>query len=74
MSAIKYDNGNTTALQTADNESDNKLTIIQSPSFGKELMFTITGDGIANSVIVNDVETLRKIRDYMNESLRWMEA
>lgn len=74
MSAIKYDNGNTTALQVTDSESDNKLTIIQSPSFGKELMLTITGDGIASSVVVNDNETLRKIRDYIDESISWMEA
>lgn len=74
MSAHEYNNGNTNALQVIDNESDNKLTIIQSTAFGKELMFTIIGDGIAVSAVVNNAEDLRKIRDYMDESLRWMEA
>ena len=61
MSATKYDNGNTSTLQVIDNEGTNKLTILQSPSFGKEL-------------VVNDIETLRKIRDFLNESIHWMEA
>ena len=74
MSATNYDNGNTSALQVIDNKGTNKLTILQSPSFGKELMFTIIGDGIVSSVVVNNAEDLRKIRDYMDESLRWMEA
>lgn len=74
MSATKYDNGNTSALQVIDNEGTNKLTILQSPSFGKELMFTITGSDTATSVVVNDIETLRKIGDFLNESIRWMEA
>lgn len=74
MSATKYDNGNTSALQVIDNEGTNKLTILQSPSFGKELMFTITDSGTATSVVVNDIETLRKIGDFLNESIRWMEA
>ena len=74
MSATKYDNGNTSALQVIGNEGTNKLTILQSPSFGKELMFTITDSGTATSVVVNDIETLRKIRDFLNESIRWMEA
>lgn len=74
MSATKYDNGNTSALQVIDNEGANKLTILQSPSFGKELMFTITDSDTATSVVVNDIETLRKIRDFLNESIRWMEA
>lgn len=74
MSATKYDNGNTSALQVIDNEGTNKLTILQSPSFGKELMFTITDSDTATSVVVNDIETLRKIRDFLNESIRWMEA
>lgn len=74
MSATKYDNGNTTALQITDSESDNKLTIIQSPSFGKELMLTVTGNGIASSIVINDTETLQKIRDYIDESINWMEA
>lgn len=73
MSATKYDNGNTSALQVIDNEGTNKLTILQSPSFGKELMFTITDSDTATSV-VNEIETLRKIRDFLNESIRWMEA
>lgn len=74
MSATKYDNGNTSALQVIDNEGTNKLTILQSPSFGKELMFTITDSDTATSVVVNDIETLRKIGDFLNESIRWMEA
>lgn len=76
MSATKYDNGNTSALQIVGNEGTNKLTILQSPSFGKELMFTITitDSDTATSVVVNDIETLRKIRDFLNESIRWMEA
>ena len=74
MSATKYDNGNTSAHQVIDNEGTNKLTILQSPSFGKELMFTITDSDTATSVVVNDIETLRKIRDFLNESIRWMEA
>lgn len=74
MSATKYDNGNTSALQVIDNKGTNKLTILQSPSFGKELMFTITDSDTATSVVVNDIETLRKIRDFLNESIRWMEA
>lgn len=73
MSATKYDNGNTSALQIVGNEGT-KLTILQSPSFGKELMFTITDSDTATSVVVNDIETLRKIRDFLNESIRWMEA
>lgn len=74
MSATKYDNGNTSTLQVIDNEGTNKLTILQSPSFGKELMFTTTDSDTATSVVVNDIETLRKIRDFLNESIRWMEA
>lgn len=74
MSATKYDNGNTSALQVIDNEGTNKLTILQSPSFGKELMFTITDSDTATSVVVNDIETLRKIGGFLNESIRWMEA
>lgn len=74
MSATKYDNGNTSALQVIDNEGTNKLTILQSPSFGKELMLTITDSDTATSVVVNDIETLRKIGDFLNESIRWMEA
>lgn len=74
MSATKYDNGNTSALQVIDNEGTNKLTILQSPSFGKELMFTITDSDTATSVVVNDIETLRKIRDFLNESIHWMEV
>ena len=74
MSATKYDNGNTVALQIVGNEGNNKLTILQSPSFGKELMLTLTDDDTATSVVVNDIETLRKIRDFLNESIRWMEA
>lgn len=74
MSATKYDNGNTSALQVIDNEGTNKLTILQSPSFGKELMFNITDSDTATSVVVNEIETLRKIRDFLNESIRWMEA
>ena len=73
MSATEYDNSNTSALQVIDNEGTNKL-ILQSPSFGKELMFTITDSDTATSVVVNDIETLRKIRDFLNESIRWMEA
>lgn len=74
MSATKYDNDNTSTLQVIDNEGTNKLTILQSPSFGKELMFTITDSDTATSVVVNDIETLRKIRDFLNESIHWMEA
>lgn len=74
MSATKYDNGSTSTLQVIDNEGTNKLTILQSPSFGKELMFTITDSDTATSVVVNDIETLRKIRDFLNESIHWMEA
>lgn len=74
MSATKYDNGNTSTLQIVGNEGTNKLTILQSPSFGKELMFTITDSDTATSVVVNDIETLRKIRDFLNESIHWMEA
>mgnify|MGYP007042487302 FL=1 len=74
MSATEYDNGNTSALQVIDNEGTNKLTILQSPSFGKELMFTITDDDTATSITIEDIETLRKIRDFLNESIRWMEA
>lgn len=74
MSATKYDNGTTSTLQVIDNEGTNKLTILQSPSFGKELMFTITDSDTATSVVVNDIETLRKIRDFLNESIHWMEA
>jgi hypothetical protein len=74
MSATEYDNGNTSALQVIGNEGTNKLTILQSPSFGKELMFTIADSDTATSVVVNDIETLRKIRDFLNESIRWMEA
>lgn len=74
MSATNYNNGNTSALQVIDNEGTNKLTILQSPSFGKELMFTITGSDTATSVVINDIETLSKIRDFLNESIRWMEA
>ena len=74
MSATKYYNGNTSTLQIVGNEGTNKLTILQSPSFGKELMFTITDSDTATSVVVNDIETLRKIRDFLNESIRWMEA
>lgn len=74
MSATKYDNGNTSALQVIGNEGTNKLTILQSPSFGKELMFTITDSDTATSVVVNDIETLCKIRDFLNESIHWMEA
>lgn len=74
MSATKYDNGNTSALQVIDNEGTNKLTILQSPSFGKELMLTLTDSDTATSVVVNDIETLRKIRDFLNESIHWMEA
>lgn len=74
MSATKYDNGNTSALQVIDNEGTNKLTILQSPSFGKELMFTITDSDTATSVVVNDIETLRKIGNFLNESIRWMEV
>lgn len=74
MSATEYDNGNTSALQVIGNEGTNKLTILQSPSFGKELMFTVTDSDTATSVVVNDIETLRKIRNFLNESIRWMEA
>lgn len=74
MSVSEYCNGNTSTLQVIDNESDNKLTIIQSTAFGKELMFTTIGDGIVSSVVIHNTEDLRKIRDYMDESLRWMEA
>lgn len=74
MSATKYGNGNTSALQIVGNGGTNKLTILQSPSFGKELMFTITDSDTATSVVINDIETLRKIRDFLNESIRWMEA
>lgn len=74
MSATKYDNGNTSTLQIVGNEGTNKLTILQSPSFGKELMFTITDSDTATNVVVNDIETLRKIRDFLNESIHWMEA
>lgn len=74
MSATKYDNGNTSALQVIDNEGTNKLTILQSPSFGKELMFTITDSDTATSITIEDIETLRKIRDFLNESIHWMEA
>lgn len=76
MSATKYYNGNTSALQIVGNEGTNKLTILQSPSFGKELMLTLTltDSDTATSVVVNDIETLRKIRDFLNESIRWMEA
>lgn len=74
MSATKYNNGNTSALQVIDNKETNKLTILQSPSFGKELMFTLTNDDTATSITINDIETLRKIRDFLNESIRWMEA
>lgn len=74
MSATKYNNGNTSALQIVGNEGTNKLTILQSPSFGKELMLTLTDSDTATSVVVNDIETLRKIRDFLNESIRWMEA
>ena len=74
MSATEYANGNTSALQVIDNEGTDKLTILQSPSFGKELMFTITDSDTATSVVVNDIETLRKIRDFLNESIRWMET
>lgn len=74
MSATKYDNGNTSALQIVGNEGNNKLTILQSPSFGKELMFTITDDDTATSITIEDTETLRKIRDFLNESIHWMEA
>lgn len=74
MSATKYDNGNTSTLQVIDNEGTNKLTILQSHSFGKELMFTITDSDTATSVVVNDIETLRKIGDFLNESIHWMEA
>mgnify|MGYP000183332945 FL=1 len=74
MSATKYYNGNTSTLQIVGNEGTNKLTILQSPSFGKELMLTLTDSDTATSVVVNDIETLRKIRDFLNESIRWMEA
>lgn len=74
MSATKYYNGNTSALQIVGNEGTNKLTILQSPSFGKELMLTLTDSDTATSVVVNDIETLRKIRDFLNESIRCMEA
>lgn len=74
MSATKYYNGNTSALQIVGNEGTNKLTILQSPSFSKELMLTLTDNDTATSVVVNDIETLRKIRDFLNESIRWMEA
>ena len=74
MSATKYDNGNTFALQIVGNEGNNKLTILQSPSFGKELMFTITDSDTATSITIEDIETLRKIRDFLNESIHWMEA
>jgi len=37
-------------------------------------MFTITDSDTATSVVVNDIETLRKIRDFLNESIHWMEA
>ena len=73
MSATKYDNGNTSALQIVGNEGT-KLTILQSPSFGKELMFTITDSDTATRVVVNDIETLRKLGDFLNASIRWMEA
>lgn len=74
MSATKYDNGNTSALQIVGNEETNKLTILQSPSFGKELMLTLTDSDTATSITIEDIETLRKIRDFLNESIRWMEA
>lgn len=74
MSACEYCNGNTNTMQVIDNESDYKLTIIQTTAFGKELMFTVIGDGNASSVVIHNAEDLRKIRDYMDESLRWMEA
>lgn len=74
MSATKYDNGNTFALQIVGNEGNNKLTILQSPSFGKELMLTLTDDDTATSITIEDIEALRKIRDFLNESVRWMEA
>lgn len=74
MSATKYDNGNTSALQIVGNKGTNKLTILQSPSFGKELMFTITDSDTATSITIEDIETLRKIRDFLNESIHWMEA
>ncbi|MGR4830115.1 hypothetical protein, partial [Bifidobacterium adolescentis] len=65
MSATKYDNGNTSALQIVGNEGTNKLTILQSASVGKELVFTNTDSDTATSVVVNDIETLRKIRDFL---------
>lgn len=74
MSATKYDNGNTSALQIVGNGGTNKLTILQPPSFGKELMFTITDSDTATSITIEDIETLRKIRDFLNESIHWMEA
>ena len=56
-----------------DMEAVNRLRR-QLTAIGKELMFTTIGDGIASSVVVNNADDLRKIRDYMDESLRWMEA
>lgn len=74
MGATRYDNGNTTALQITDPESGERLTIIQSTIFGKSLMFTTDIDGTMSSIVVNDADTLRKIKDYLNESIGWMES
>lgn len=37
-------------------------------------MLTLTDDDTATSITIEDIETLRKIRDFLNESIRWMEA
>ena len=60
MSATKYDNGNTSTLQVIDNEGTNKLTILQSPSFGKELMFTITDSDTGEVYLNSDGLNVRK--------------
>lgn len=74
MGSTRYDNGSTTALQITDPESGERLTIIQSTIFGKSLMFTADIDGTMSSIVVNDADTLRKIKDYLDESIGWMES
>lgn len=69
-----YDNGSSTVLQVSGGESGNRLTILQSPCFGRELVFSVSTDEAVSSVVVGDAEDLRRIRDYLTGSVAWMEG
>lgn len=74
MGATRYDNGNTTALQITDPESDERLTIIQFTIFGKSSCSPRTSTEPCPASSSTMLDTLRKIKDYLDESIGWMES